>query len=101
GAAQIKIVSIEIVEPVGRRPVITGIAGKDRPRLKTNHGFTAAPCPSSLESVTGGNERIIAVTGDTAYTPYGATGPVSVAGAHAVTTLDGSGLSIGTPISQP
>jgi len=58
------------VEPVGRRPVIAGISSKDRARLEANHRFAAAPVPSSADSVTGGNERIGAIAGDAADSPY-------------------------------
>ena len=91
---------VAIVEsmPIGRRPVIAGIAAKDRARLKTNHCFAAAPVPSSVESVTGGNERIGAVTGDAADAPYRAAVRSARGCAHAVTL---AGLFIGTPTSQP
>src|SRR4029453_1108594 len=56
--------------PVERHPVIAGIAAKDRARLKTNHCFTAIPDASGVVTVTGANERISAVTGDTASAPY-------------------------------
>src|SRR5205823_10397547 len=41
-------IQVQIVEvaPVGRRPVIAGIATKDRARLKTNHCFAALPVSS-------------------------------------------------------
>src|SRR4029077_4610560 len=67
--------------PIERHPVIAGIAAKDRARLKTNHCFTAIPDPSGVDTVTGGNERIGAVTGDTASAPYtAADGAVQSAG---------------------
>src|SRR5262245_2034123 len=56
-------------QPIQRCPVIAGVAAKDRPRLKNNHCCAAAPV-RRLESVTGGNKRIGAVTGDTASAPY-------------------------------
>src|SRR4029077_2130588 len=43
---------------------------KDWARLKTNYCFAASPGPSSVDSVTRGNERIIAVTGNTTDSPY-------------------------------
>src|SRR5437868_15425535 len=61
-------VQIVKVAPVGRCPVIAGIAAKDRARLKTNHCFAALPVPSI--SITGGNKWIGAVTGDSAHSPY-------------------------------
>src|SRR5206468_46246 len=65
-------------------PVIAGRPSKDRARLKTNHCFAAAPDPSSVVSVAGGNEQIGAVTGDAANSPYtaahGAGGPCRYAG---------------------
>src|SRR4030095_13846736 len=58
-----------VVQPIERRPVIAGVAAKDRARLKTNHCVAAAPV-RRLESITGGNKRIGAVTGDAARAPY-------------------------------
>src|SRR5438309_928742 len=69
GATQIEVELIEIVEPVGGRPKIAGISTKDWARLKANYCFTTVPGPSGIESVTGGNERIVAVTGDTTDAP--------------------------------
>ena len=40
--ARSTVASVE-VRPIGRRPVITGIAAKDRARLKANHCLAAAP----------------------------------------------------------
>ena len=56
-ATQICVAIIEL-EPIGRRPVITRIAAKDRTRLEPDHCFAATPVPSSSGSVTGGNKRI-------------------------------------------
>jgi hypothetical protein len=77
------------LDPIGWRPVIPGIAAKDRPRLEAYHGFAAAPGPPREGSVTGSNERIGAVTGHAANAPYraapytrianGAGGPCSYA----------------------
>src|SRR4029077_8991407 len=82
--------SVPLVEarPIERHPVIAGIAAKDRTRLKANHCFTAIPDPSGVVTVTGANERIGAVTGDTASAPYtaahgaveGAAGPCGYTG---------------------
>src|SRR5215470_14083241 len=58
------------VRPIERHPVIASIAAKDRARLKTNHCFTAIPDPSGVVTVTGGDVRIGAVTGDAARAPY-------------------------------
>src|SRR5581483_5738708 len=69
--AMIPVMLVE-VQPIDRHPIIAGIAAKDRTRLKTNHCVAAAP-GWRLESVTGANERIGAVTGDTARAPYTAT----------------------------
>jgi hypothetical protein len=38
--------------------------------LKTDHRFAAAPVPSSVDSITSGNKRILAVTSDAADAPY-------------------------------
>ena len=71
-------------EPIDRSPIIAGRSAKDRARLKTNHCFAAAPDPSSVVSVAGGNVQIGAVTGDAANSPYtaahGAGGPCRYAG---------------------
>ena len=52
--------------------------------MKTNHCFAAAPDPSSVVSVTGGNVGIGPITGDAANSPYtaanGAGGPCRYAG---------------------
>src|SRR4029453_19302403 len=56
--------------PIERHPVITGIAAKDRARLKPNYCFTAIPDPSGAVTVPGANEQISAVTGHTARAPY-------------------------------
>src|SRR5437870_1071347 len=61
-------VQVVKVAPVGRRPVIAGIAAKDRARLKTNDCFAALPV-SSIR-ITGSNKRIGAVTGDSTHSPY-------------------------------
>src|SRR5438128_1840792 len=66
------------VAPVGTRLVIAGIAAKDRTRLKTNHCFAPLPVPSIR--VTGGNERIIAVTGDTTHSTYRSTVVIGAGG---------------------
>ena len=66
GATYILVGRIELGEPVGRRPKII----KGRKGLKANHRFAAIPGPSSIPSVTGGNEHIGAVTGHSADTPY-------------------------------
>src|SRR5262249_40854721 len=83
-ASLIHIVIVQQCKPVGRRPVIAGRSTKDRARLKTNHCFAAAPGPSGVVSVPGGNEGIATVTGDTASCPYtaahGAGGPRCYAG---------------------
>src|SRR5437016_1027986 len=72
----------------GLAAVIPGIPTEDWARLKANYCFTAVPGPSGIESVTGGNERIVAVTGDAADSPdraavgagAGARGPCCYAG---------------------
>src|SRR5580704_1795766 len=68
-ASDLLVCLIEL-EPIGGRPVIAGIAAKNRARLKTNHCFAAAPVASRSGSVTGGNKRIGAVTGDAPDSPY-------------------------------
>src|SRR6266496_1037432 len=57
------------VQPIERHPVIARVAAKDWARLKTNHCVAAAPV-RRLVSITGGNKRIGAVTGDAASAPY-------------------------------
>src|SRR5947208_10060863 len=57
GATQIDIAIVEL-KPVGRHPVIAGIAGKNWAWLKTNHRFAPAPCAARIEGVTRGNEWI-------------------------------------------
>src|SRR5438105_14988551 len=69
GATQIEVELIEIVEPVGGRPVIAGILTKDWARLSANYWFTTVPGPSGFEIVTGGNERSVIVTGVVADAP--------------------------------
>src|SRR5215475_1420142 len=68
-APKILILAVETL-PVSRHPVIAGVTAKDRARLKFNHCFATSPGPSSVESVTRGNEGIIAIAGNTAYSPY-------------------------------
>ena len=62
------------------------------PGLEADHCFATVPI-WGVEGVTGGNERVLAIAGDAADSPYGAAVvPPSVAAAHAVTL---AGLSIG------
>src|SRR6266513_3450351 len=68
-ASNLRVLLVE-ARPIERHPVIAGIAAKDRARLKTNHCFATIPDPSGVETVTGANERIGAVTGHPASAPY-------------------------------
>ena len=65
GTTEILVVIVE-VEPIERRPEIA----KGQIRLKANDCFAATPASSSVDSVTGGNDRIDAVTGNAADAPY-------------------------------
>ncbi len=55
--------------PICGHPIIAGITAKDWTGLKTNHRFAAVPI-ATCPSVAGGNERIGAIAGDAANSPY-------------------------------
>ena len=78
-ATQVRVYGVEI-QPVQRRPVITGRSAEDWAGLETNDCFAVSPNAVGVSGVPCRDEGVHAITGDTTDAPYCAAKSAGIGG---------------------